>query len=757
MISSIELNFYSKSSKLIKSFKLSFQDSKKGIEFESYNFTLPDNLFSFNKEKTILSLFLWDDKEEYEYLFYVYKGKNQAYIQLDYLFKTVFELIIYSEKEYEIKSLGKRLNKLDSLGNKYRKRLILINTDNNIVINNKGVSLSQIVFSNYENKYSTTNFYQISAFFYNEKYENKFENQFIVKKIYKKEEKYDFEILKNKNLLNEFLKDTEIEIKKTNFLTSIFNLKRKYNEIFKAELPKLNQDDDYTNHLCEINDLKDLEPFYTIYLANIIFKNQIILNNQELLLSITRRLKEDFYNISLKNNISLDEKIKIMSIYFTLYKDCKEILHINSLKIKIYILSERQENSIMDKVCKFYDNFIELLNEDSKIFFYLLELNSGIGYFHKKKVYTFDLTNIDMVKKHLKSLFPKSLTIYNFYKSQEHNGRAFCTNKTSGIALNEIFLLPENNNNIDIDYNSNNNQNISEEESDEIAMNIVLYLFHEFLGHKKFHSSEEGNDSPKKIVKKNKLITLKNQSDFNINDKNSEFILISSIDKGDSGHFLELCYDKYNNQTIFKLLLSLDNKGKLIYRPDLFTKSNEDLKKYVILKIIAEEKKILFQIDKNMTIEDEINAMCQKIDYQKYIEEEKTIKENKKKNNKNSSDNYIGKSYKGNKKEFFVSLEKNKEKDNKNEIISDNGEEKIEEEENSDDEEQEESDSEEIVDKLKEENEGYKILKRVLEKFNLKNDEELSYNIEKIMNQEGLTEEDQKDLDYLYLQFLEIY
>ena len=752
MISSIELNFYSKSSKIIKSFKLSFQDSKIDIKSEFYNFILPDNLFSFNKEKTILSIFLWDNKEEYEYLFYVYKGKNQAYIQLDYLFRTVFELIIYSEKEYEIKSLGKKLDKFDCLGNKYRKRLILINTDNNIVINNKGISLSQIAFSNYENKNSTTNFYQISALFYNEKYGNKLENQFIVKKIYKKEEKYDFEILKNTNLLNDFLQEAEIDIKKENYLTSIINLKRKYKEIFKTELPKLNQDDDYTNYLCEINDLKDLTPFYTIYFANIILKNENILNNQQLLLSITQRVKSDFDNIYLKKNISLDEKIKIMSIYFNLYKDCKEISHINSLKIKTYILSERQENSIMDKVCKFYDNFIELLDEDSKIFFYLLQLNSGTGYFHKKKVYTFDLTNIDMVKKHLKSLFPKSLTIYNFYKSQEHPGRAFCTDKTSGIALNEIFLLPENNNNIDFDYNSNNNQNISEEESDEIAMNIVLYLFHEFLGHKKFHSSEEGNDSPKKIVKKNKLITLKNQSDFNINDKSSEFILISSIDKGDSGHFLELCYDKYYNQTIFKLLLSLDNKGKLINRPDLFIKSNEDLKKYVILKIIAKEKQNLVQISKNMTIEDEINAMCQKIDYQKYIEEEKTSKENKSKNNKNSSE----KSYKGNKKDFFLSSEKNKKKDNKNEIISDNGEGIIEEEENSD-EEEEESDSEEIVDKLKEENKGYNILKRVLKKFNLKNDEELSFNIEKIMKQEGLPEEDQKDLNYLHLQFLEIY
>ena len=401
MISSLELNFYSKSSKLVKSFKLSFQDSKKDIEFESYNFTLPDNLFSFNKEKAILSLILWDEKEEYEYLFYIYKGENHAYIQLDYLFKTVFELIIYSEKEYEVKSLGKKLDKFDSLGNKYRKRFLLINTDNYIVINNKGIYLLQIAFSNCENKNSAANFYQISALLSDEKYGNKLENQFIVKIIYKKEEKYDFEILKNKNLLNEFLKDVEADIQKDNYFTSIIKLQRKYKEIFKTELPKLNKDDEYTNYLCTINDLKDLTPFYTIYLANIIFKNQIILNNQELLLSISKKVKKDFDNISSKTNISLDEKIKIMSIYFTLYKDCKEMSHINSLKIKNYILSERQENSIMDKVCKFYDNFIKLLDEDSKIFFYLLQLNSGTGYFDKKRVYTFDLTNIDTVKKHL--------------------------------------------------------------------------------------------------------------------------------------------------------------------------------------------------------------------------------------------------------------------------------------------------------------------------------------------------------------------
>ena len=80
------------------------------------------------------------------------------------------------------------------------------------------------------------------------------------------------------------------------------------------------------------------------------------------------------------------------------------------------------------------------MTEDSKIFFSILQLNSGIGYYKKNKVYTFDLTNINMVKKYLKSLFPKSLTIFNNFKSKS-TGRAFYNDLTGGIALNEIFLV----------------------------------------------------------------------------------------------------------------------------------------------------------------------------------------------------------------------------------------------------------------------------------------------------------------------------
>ena len=108
--------------------------------------------------------------------------------------------------------------------------------------------------------------------------------------------------------------------------------------------------------------------------------------------------------------------------------------------------------------------------------------------------------------------------------------------------------------------------------------------------------------------------------------------------------------------------------------------------------------------------------------------------------------------------DYFISFENSKKSnelspENKNEVNIDLEEQCSEEKEDDDDDEEEEEEEE----KEKEKNENYRRFKRILKKFNLKNDEELSFNIEKIMNQTDLSEEDQKDLDYLYSIFSKIY
>ena len=96
----------------------------------------------------------------------------------------------------------------------------------------------------------------------------------------------------------------------------------------------------------------------------------------------------------------------------------------------------------MDKVYQFYQAFFNGLTEDSNIFFYLLQLNSGIGFFRKQKVYTFDLTTVEMVKNHLNELFPKFLTIYDYNNSRERSYEAFCSQQTGGIAIDQNYLIP---------------------------------------------------------------------------------------------------------------------------------------------------------------------------------------------------------------------------------------------------------------------------------------------------------------------------
>ena len=48
-------------------------------------------------------------------------------------------------------------------------------------------------------------------------------------------------------------------------------------------------------------------------------------------------------------------------------------------------------------------------------------------------------------------------------------------------------------------------------------------------------------------------------------------------------------------------------------------------------------------------------------------------------------------------------------------------------------------------------------MKRILKKFNFKNDEELFINVEKKLSEKDLSEDDYKDLNYLYLKLVKFY
>ena len=94
-------------------------------------------------------------------------------------------------------------------------------------------------------------------------------------------------------------------------------------------------------------------------------------------------------------------------------------------------------------------------------------------------------------------------------------------------------------------------------------------------------------------------------------EDNSEYILKSKRNpkKGDSGHFLDLYYGKYENALIIETLRKMKNKGKLINYPELFTDNGKKLNEYVSLRKQIEENNIIIDFKYEISIDDEIKQM----------------------------------------------------------------------------------------------------------------------------------------------------
>ena len=147
--SSLELNFFCLNKKLIIKFNLSFDDIIKDIKSKVYRFNLPDDLFNNGKDKSLVSITLYSKERYQEFSFYVNKGENRVYVGLDYLFWSVYQLIIYSKEKYTISHLNKNFDKFDSLGNKYRSRITLINTEPRFLFNDESVDFNYNILKFY--------------------------------------------------------------------------------------------------------------------------------------------------------------------------------------------------------------------------------------------------------------------------------------------------------------------------------------------------------------------------------------------------------------------------------------------------------------------------------------------------------------------------------------------------------------------------------------------------------------------------------
>ena len=74
---------------------------------------------------------------------------------------------------------------------------------------------------------------------------------------------------------------------------------------------------------------------------------------------------------------------------------------LEQMNIQYSIVSKCDANSIISEAIKFYDEYVENLTKKSKVFRYLVNLDSGLGENNEEPIYTLDMTNLKMIKAHL--------------------------------------------------------------------------------------------------------------------------------------------------------------------------------------------------------------------------------------------------------------------------------------------------------------------------------------------------------------------
>ena len=197
MSATLQLNCYYKN-KNIDRYKLPFKEKIQIIEKDIIDNNIPEEVFKHGKDKQQMSITLITKETniEKEFNFHVYYGENSANVHLDSVKINSYEIILRDIEDLNILGDGYEFTKLDIIGNKDKKRLVLINYGTSILTINKIIlDLNTILL---ENLWSISYFsFELSEIDYKT-------SKFILKQ-FKKIEEYNLDLLiKNKKQLNDF-------------------------------------------------------------------------------------------------------------------------------------------------------------------------------------------------------------------------------------------------------------------------------------------------------------------------------------------------------------------------------------------------------------------------------------------------------------------------------------------------------------------------------------------------------------------------
>ena len=517
--------------------------------------------------------------EEIENIIEIQLNKNVdnfCYFFCDDVGKT-YHLLFNQEKNNEekidinIPTNEFHFNKYDTNGTKYRKRFILANASfSYIKINQVGINLSEITKDLDKNATS----FQLSIY-------NLQKKQIVSKTLEMPKPTGSFENIykDNHQIFEKFIKD---------FNKTIEN-EKEYNENFS----QLSEDyknvhlPDYFLNISKIKIEKELnkQEYIDFFYNMMIFRIYKIHMKKmkkpyKMVNSFMNYLKEKTDRIKEDADLKLYQKVLLIEQFGHILN---KMTHDSFLKsdLNYYIMSKKEENSILYYVEKFFTDYIKNLSEDSKIFFKLLELDSGIGYSKGKPFYCFDMTTVDEIKAHLKEIF---LDILVTYKANERIC-SFIITKTGAVAINvseipgyEKFFLEK------------QLEKYEMAQGKDVAAKIVILLLHEIYGHKKILYEKEKINPPYYFIQNDHIYYLDYK--YSASKEQNAIKILPKKTYSDDGTYYELSYGKIGDYYVFEIIDEMNDYGDLLDEINLWTDDLDSLNDYFKYKYIIQCKNI---------------------------------------------------------------------------------------------------------------------------------------------------------------------
>lgn len=548
------------------------------------------------------------------------KGTNNYHI-ISCAIPAFFELIFYKEENLKIFIRNEEIKEYDECFN--FKRYSLIGVDHHditiketkiklyifIPFNQKGFSY-QLSFYDIKNK--ITAFKKIKPKINIRKKFKKFYTEYLYYLINISEEINTLK--KNKNNFEERMGDV-CESFKNNFINIIKDLKLILVK-GKTILKKILCNEEYLNF------------FYMFVKTRILFHyykcNNKDINNfiklYDYLDGIYSQLKEE-------NDLTFFEKLIIifnLGLIFLKFKSCDNYLKANIHYIKI---DKVEKNSIMDLSMQFITNYINNLTEDSPSFFKLVELNSGTGYYYDKKVYTYDMIPLSVLKNNLKESIPSIITFYNKNKI---NNISSTDNIVGGVCINEKEIFGDYEK-IKVDkYYQDEKLNMIK----DISMNLAIDIIQKCFGIKKFNININsiGCCNIKKIKKFNMV------NDTSNNNKNALKVLSLIKHRGNLIDHPELFYNKENLQKLENYVFykyKYENENEINKKDNNAFESKEEDD----IKTVNFEQEIdyLIKYFSNKNLEISLDKIIQDLSYKNAQRGDKFLGRKRKNNNKSDT------------------------------------------------------------------------------------------------------------------------